>query len=172
MWKEERARASARVMALEIARQSVGGTGKAIRTWAIARYYVDVRDVSSIILIAEITAASTAPTALGPLRLLALPAAPFHRLPAPAPAPSPAYRDTHVSSGFSPVCTFAPRFAFPTNAFNLDRGQTRVTVPSAMFLTRAIVSRGDYLSNGEKRERLVLFPLKGCGNSRVTTDNR
>lgn len=53
-------------MALEIARQSVGGTGKAIRTWAIARYYVDVRDVSSIILIAEITAASTAPTALNP----------------------------------------------------------------------------------------------------------
>lgn len=53
-------------MALEIARQSVGGTGKAIRTWAIARYYVDVRDVSSIILIAEITAASTAPTALSP----------------------------------------------------------------------------------------------------------
>jgi len=51
-------------MALEIARQSVGGTGKAIRTWAIARYYVDVRDVSSIILIAEITVASMAPTAL------------------------------------------------------------------------------------------------------------
>lgn len=62
----EGARKRARVMALEIARQSVGGTGKAIRTWAIARYYVDVRDVSSIILIAEITAASTAPTALGP----------------------------------------------------------------------------------------------------------
>lgn len=63
----EGARKRARVMALEIARQSVGGTGKAIRTWAIARYYVDVRDVSSIILIAEITAASTAPTALNPL---------------------------------------------------------------------------------------------------------
>lgn len=62
----EGARKRARVMALEIARQSVGGTGKAIRTWAIARYYVDVRDVSSIILIAEITAASTAPTALNP----------------------------------------------------------------------------------------------------------
>lgn len=60
----EGARKRARVMALEIARQSVGGTGKAIRTWAIARYYVDVRDVSSIILIAEITVASTAPTAL------------------------------------------------------------------------------------------------------------
>lgn len=60
----EGARKRARVMALEIARQSVGGTGKAIRTWAIARYYVDVRDVSSIILIAKITAASTAPTAL------------------------------------------------------------------------------------------------------------
>lgn len=59
----EGARKRARVMALEIARQSVGGTGKAIRTWAIARYYVDVRDVSSIILIAEITVASTAPTA-------------------------------------------------------------------------------------------------------------
>lgn len=63
----EGARKRARVMALEIARQGVGGTGKAIRTWAIARYYVDVRDVSSIILIAEITAASTAPTALNPL---------------------------------------------------------------------------------------------------------
>lgn len=62
----EGARKRARVMALEIARQSVGGTGKAIRTWAIARYYVDVRDVSSIILIAEITVASTAPTALSP----------------------------------------------------------------------------------------------------------
>lgn len=60
----EGTRKRARVMALEIARQSVGGTGKAIRTWAIARYYVDVRDVSSIILIAEITVASTAPTAL------------------------------------------------------------------------------------------------------------
>lgn len=60
----EGARKRARVMALEIARQSVDGTGKAIRTWAIARYYVDVRDVSSIILIAEITVASTAPTAL------------------------------------------------------------------------------------------------------------
>lgn len=60
----EGARKRARVMALEIARQSVGGTGKAIRTWAIARYYVDVRDVSSIILIAEITVASMAPTAL------------------------------------------------------------------------------------------------------------
>lgn len=59
----EGTRKRARVMALEIARQSVGGTGKAIRTWAIAGYYVDVRDVSSIILIAEITAASTAPTA-------------------------------------------------------------------------------------------------------------
>lgn len=33
---------------------------KAIRTWAIAEYYRDVRDVSSIILIAEITVASTA----------------------------------------------------------------------------------------------------------------
>lgn len=32
---------------------------KAIRTWAIAGYYRDVRDVSSIILIAEITVAST-----------------------------------------------------------------------------------------------------------------
>lgn len=62
----EGARKRARVMALEIARHSVGGTGKAIRTWAIARYYVDVRDVSSIILIAEITAASTAPAALSP----------------------------------------------------------------------------------------------------------
>lgn len=62
----EGVRKRARVMALEIARQSVGGTGKAIRTWAIARYYVDVRDVSSIILIAEITAASTAPAALSP----------------------------------------------------------------------------------------------------------
>lgn len=49
-------------MALEIARQSVGGTGKAIRTWAIAGYYVDVRDVSSIILIAQITATSTSAT--------------------------------------------------------------------------------------------------------------
>lgn len=37
-----------------------GSPGKAIRTWAISEYYVDVRDVSSIILIAEITVASTA----------------------------------------------------------------------------------------------------------------
>lgn len=66
-------RKRARVMALEIARQSVGGTGKAIRTWAIARYYVDVRDVSSIILIAEITAASTAPTALSSYSTPSLP---------------------------------------------------------------------------------------------------
>lgn len=43
----------------EIARQSEDGMGKAIRTWAIAGYYRDVRDVSSIILIAEITVAST-----------------------------------------------------------------------------------------------------------------
>lgn len=42
----------------EIAKQIEGGTGKAIRTWAIAGYYGDVRDVSSIILIAEITVAS------------------------------------------------------------------------------------------------------------------
>lgn len=69
----EGARKRARVMALEIARQSVGGTGKAIRTWAIARYYVDVRDVSSIILIAEITVASTAPTALSFYSIPSLP---------------------------------------------------------------------------------------------------
>lgn len=48
-------RKRARVMVFEIARRGVGGTGKAIRTWAIAGYYGDVRDVSSIILIAEIT---------------------------------------------------------------------------------------------------------------------
>lgn len=62
------ARKRARVMVFEIAKRSVGGTGKAIRTWAIAGYYGDVRDVSSIILIAEITGASMAPTtgALGP----------------------------------------------------------------------------------------------------------
>lgn len=58
----EGARKCARVMAFEIAKQSAGGTGKAIRTCAIAGYYRDVRDVSSIILIAEITTASTAPT--------------------------------------------------------------------------------------------------------------
>lgn len=64
----EGARKRARVMVFEIAKRTVGGTGKAIRTWAIAGYYGDVRDVSSIILIAEITGASTAPTtgALGP----------------------------------------------------------------------------------------------------------
>lgn len=44
----------------EIARHCKSGMGKAIRTWAIAGYYRDVRDVSSIILIAEITVASTA----------------------------------------------------------------------------------------------------------------
>lgn len=48
-------RKRARVMVFEIAKRGVGGTGKAIRTWAIAGYYGDVRDVSSIILIAEIT---------------------------------------------------------------------------------------------------------------------
>lgn len=52
-------------MVFEIAKRSVGGTGKAIRTWAIAGYYGDVRDVSSIILIAEITGASMAPTTGG-----------------------------------------------------------------------------------------------------------
>lgn len=55
-------RKRARVMVFEIAKRGVGGTGKAIRTWAIAGYYGDVRDVSSIILIAEITGASMAPT--------------------------------------------------------------------------------------------------------------
>lgn len=56
----EGVRKRGRVMVFEIAKQSVGGTGKAIRTWAIAGYYGDVRDVSSIILIAKITGASTA----------------------------------------------------------------------------------------------------------------
>lgn len=88
----EGARKRARVMALEIARQSVGGTGKAIRTWAIARYYVDVRDVSSIILIAEITVASTAPTALS---LLLLPLSRY----LPSCSPYPRVRDIHT--GFS-----------------------------------------------------------------------
>lgn len=58
----EGARKCARVMAFEIVKQSAGGTGKAIRTCAIAGYYEDVRGVSSIILIAKITAASTVPT--------------------------------------------------------------------------------------------------------------
>ncbi|KAK1122005.1 hypothetical protein K0M31_009853 [Melipona bicolor] len=62
---EGEARKRARVMVFEIAKRSVGGTGKAIRTWAIAGYYGDVRDVSSIILIAEITGASMAPTTGG-----------------------------------------------------------------------------------------------------------
>lgn len=53
--REGVARKRARVMVFEIAKRGVGGTGKAIRTWAIAGYYGDVRDVSSIILIAEIT---------------------------------------------------------------------------------------------------------------------
>lgn len=39
-------RKRARVMVFEIARRGVGGTGKAIRTWAIAGYYGDVRDQS------------------------------------------------------------------------------------------------------------------------------
>lgn len=63
----EGARKRARVMVFEIAKRNVGGTGKAIRTWAIAGYYGDVRDVSSIILIAEITVASTRPL---PVRLV------------------------------------------------------------------------------------------------------
>lgn len=88
----EGARKRARVMALEIARQSVGGTGKAIRTWAIARYYVDVRDVSSIILIAEITAASTAPAALSP-----------YFTPAP---PFPAHISRHTRRIFSHIMHF------------------------------------------------------------------
>lgn len=41
------------------ARRARARSGKAIRTWAIAGYYGDVRDVSSIILIAKITVAST-----------------------------------------------------------------------------------------------------------------
>lgn len=88
----EGARKRARVMALEIARQSVGGTGKAIRTWAIARYYVDVRDVSSIILIAEITAASTAPAALSPYF-------------SPSP-PFPAHISRHTRRIFSHIMYF------------------------------------------------------------------
>lgn len=90
----EGARKRARVMVLEIARQSVGGTGKAIRTWAIARYYVDVRDVSSIILIAEITAASTPPAALGPSTSSPLPPRPNRRFLLTS-------RDMHECPGFS-----------------------------------------------------------------------
>jgi len=62
--------------------------GKAIRTWAIARYYVDVRDVSSIILIAEITAASTAPAALNPYFV-------------PSPVPSCSHLETCTSDFLS-----------------------------------------------------------------------
>ena len=60
-WQSERGRVEA---------GEEDGKGKAIRTWAIPGYYGDVRDVSSIILIAEITVASMAVTTPPPSHFL------------------------------------------------------------------------------------------------------